>query len=102
MSDDNKVRPIRQGIKVFEEEVLRPVPAIQERLEFLKELADNGKLREFTYVGVTSDNEIYSEYVGILPESPHTMYAELEHITKAYYHGVFCPVWLGVEDEEWE
>lgn len=99
MSDD-KVKPIRKGIKIDNEPVKKqPIPSIQEKLQFLLELADSGDLRELTFIGITDENEIYSEYVGVMPEWPHNMYAELNHMTDMYYSTVFLMSCYGLNEE---
>lgn len=102
MSDDNNVKPIRKGIMINEKIELKPIKPIQDIIDHLKTLADSGELREFTYIGITNNNDIYSDCLGDTPAWPHVMFAQLNHITQVYYDTVFLPTWLGTEDEEWE
>lgn len=94
---DDKVKPIRSGIKIEDPENDRKVyPAIVERLEFLLELAKKGELREFSYVGITCDEDVYSEFLGDV-SYPRTMFAELVNLERIYYDLIFLGKWQEYE-----
>jgi hypothetical protein len=64
---DNKVKPIRKGIKVSEEveDKLPPIPEVVERLKQLLKEAEEGSIREFVYITVNEDDTSRQGILGV-------------------------------------
>ncbi len=92
--DKNKVRPIRKGISISTEEVeekAEPDIRMVKILSDMLEKAKTGELKEFVFIGLNSENLIYSGMLGVAFD-PHVMYAQIMHMATLYYDNTFYPI----------